>query len=379
MSSIWCFPGRELDSAGLRLQQTANLVADHTSRALDAVDIVLRDMAAERQGASATGIPGMPVVAGNSFPVITQSLFPTGSLWILDQQGELQHASSVFPVPQINEKDQPFFRPWLMAPPSSPMGLSSAAIRIATVSESPADWSTPGPIRGNRSSAARTRLLHRFLLGQSVSRRFRAILVNSRHQMLASCRPVDPTQQASFLGSDAVADSGWQGLSAGNWPELSDQRDRLPDCRCRTAQLPGTAGHRIASRNDGTSPWSRRALELGIFAGLATAVLPGGWLVRRQVAEQSQPTAALDENRRELEERIREATAELAFKKEEAERASTARAVSSPQRATTSRQPLHALSLFAADLQRQVKSGTPADWKGFGTNRRQYQRSRRIV
>ncbi|HNP05928.1 MAG TPA: hypothetical protein PKH67_13505, partial [Rhodocyclaceae bacterium] len=30
---------RELDSAGLRLQQTANLVADHTSRALDAVDI----------------------------------------------------------------------------------------------------------------------------------------------------------------------------------------------------------------------------------------------------------------------------------------------------------------------------------------------------
>lgn len=351
---------RELDSAGLRLQQTANLVADHTSRALDAVDIVLRDMAAELTGSQRDWHSWD---AGRGWEFISRhhskSLPQLGALWILDQQGELRHASSVFPVPQINEKDQPFFQaladgaPVVTYGPFVGRNSDRYSFGIARRLVDPL-----GQFAGIALAQLEPGYFTDFCWANRSVDDFEAILVNSRHQILASCRPVDPTQQASFLGSDAVATLAG-GALRGNWPELG--LTNVTGYQIAAVALPNYPELQvIASLPETTvlAPWSRRALELGIFAGLATAVLlSGGWLVRRQVAEQSQLTAALDENRRELEERIREATAELAFKKEEAERASTAKSRFLAAASHDLRQPLHALSLFAADLQRQVKSG----------------------
>ena len=76
---------------------------------------------------------------------------------------------------------------------------------------------------------------------------------------------------------------------------------------------------------------------------------------------------------------MRDATAELAYKKEEAERASTAKSRFRPRPATTCASPLHALSLFAADLQRQVNRATSPTCPGFPSRSRPPPASRRTA
>ena len=100
-------------------------------------------------------------------------------------------------------------------------------------------------------------------------------------------------------------------------------------------------------------------LVLGTLAALVTLVLlVSALLIRRQVREMANMTVELAASHNHLEERVQEATLELAGQKDEAERANTAKSRFLAAASHDLRQPLHALSLFSADLQRQVRSGT---------------------
>jgi signal transduction histidine kinase len=78
----------------------------------------------------------------------------------------------------------------------------------------------------------------------------------------------------------------------------------------------------------------------------------------RQFNDLRRLTAAIEGHRKKLEERIEQATADLLHEKDLAERANTAKSRFLAAASHDLRQPLHALSLFSADLQRQVRSGT---------------------
>jgi signal transduction histidine kinase len=95
---------------------------------------------------------------------------------------------------------------------------------------------------------------------------------------------------------------------------------------------------------------------------LVTAMLvAGGLLVRRQISELRAMADELAASRDQLEERVRAATAEISRQKDAAERASKAKSRFLAAASHDLRQPLHALSLFAADLQHRVRSGSSAD------------------
>lgn len=355
---------RDLEDGQQRLQHVATVVADHTSRSFEAVDVVLRDIVSDltnnhrqwRQWDAGEGWDYISQRHSRSLPQLRE-------LVLIDQEGNQRFISTYFPAPRISLRDRPYF-----------MALERGA-----------ETASFGPYVGRNSDRYTYGLARRIQDGLSrfsgvayatiepgyfpdfcwanrIADDFEAVLINARGQIVASCRPVDLTQQASILGSPVG-----ETLAAGRL------KDQVPEAglslvngiMVAVAPVPNYPDLRVLAllpQDASLAAWTRRATEFGLFAALVIAVLlAGGWLVRRQVAELSEVTAALDENRKHLEERVRDATAELAYKKEEAERASTAKSRFLAAASHDLRQPLHALSLFAADLQRQVKSGNVAD------------------
>ncbi len=349
---------RELREAQSRLSQVAVLVAEQTARSIDAVDLVLReltdDLARGRRDAASWH-------AGRGWELISQrparSLPQVRELLLIDADGA-QRQTSPHSAATLGERERGHL---------APLAAGAAFTTYGPFLAPPSDRYTYGLARrltdsaGNYGGVVAAHLEPAYFPEHCWANRlgdeFEAVLINSRRQIVASCRPVDPTRQASILGSDAAALA--DGQLADAW--LDGPQGSIGRWEVATSSVPGYPDLKVLAlmpRTAFLAPWSRRATEFGLFAGLVVSILlAGGWLVRRQVAELSQLTAALDENRRHLEERIREATAELAFKKEEAERASTAKSRFLAAASHDLRQPLHALSLFAADLQRQVRSG----------------------
>ncbi len=354
---------RDLEDGQRRLQHFTAMVADHTSRSLAAVDIVLRDMTTDLNSNHPNWRDWEP---SRGWEYIAQrhsrSLPQLRDLILFDDQGSQRFISTFFPAPRINVRDRPYFGELANGAEAATfgpyVGRNSGRYTYALARRLQDGLSR---FAGVAFAAIEPGYFPDFCWSNRLSDEFEAVLINAKGQIAASCRPVDLTRHASFLGSQAD-ETLMGGVLRGRLPAAGIAA--IDGLLVSVTPVPNFTDLSILAVMPEAAilaPWTRRALEFGLLAMLVIVVLlAGGWLVRRQIRELSQVTTALEEHRRHLEERVREATAELAYKKEEAERSSTAKSRFLAAASHDLRQPLHALSLFATDLQRQVKTGNLA-------------------
>lgn len=355
---------RDLTAGERRLQHFGIMMAEHTARTFEAVDVLLRetatDLSRNRHGwESWNPTKGWEYIAQRHSRAMPQ----VRDLILFDRYGNQRFISTYFPAPHINVKDRPYF----------------------TVLENGADSSTYGPYIGRNSGrytyaiarrivdengqfagaafgAMEPAYLQDFCWSNRLADDFETVLINTKGEIIASCRPTDLSRQSPILGAKA---SGV--LFAGKLPDeipgsgLSSSNGIL----LAVAPVPGFRDLRILSaipEETLLASWHNRLFELGTLALLvAVVLLVGALLVRRQVRELAGMTSELAASHEHLEDRIQEATHELAGQKNAAERANTAKSRFLAAASHDLRQPLHALSLFATDLQRQVTSGNTHD------------------
>jgi len=347
----------EINQAEQRLQHFSTMLAEHTDRSLAGVDILMREVARDLSlnrpdWQSWDDARGWEYIAERH----SRSLPQLRELIIFDARGDQRFVSTMFPPPAINVSDRPYFQALLAGAGSMNFGpfvtRNSGRYTFALtrrIQENGRDFA------GVVFAALELAYFQEFCWPIRLHDEFDAFMINSSGQVIASCRPADISASSPVVGRTIAAVLGQKEI--GVQPGVIRQQETLlaivglsglPELRI-VAMLPESAALGI---------WKQRLAEFGIFATVIVVILlSGGWLVRRQVIELATVSIKLRGHRRDLERRVRKATEELETQKAEAERASVAKSRFLAAASHDLRQPLHALSLFAADLQRQVSSG----------------------
>ncbi|MBL8421371.1 MAG: HAMP domain-containing histidine kinase, partial [Dechloromonas sp.] len=191
---------------------------------------------------------------------------------------------------------------------------------------------------------------------------FESVIINGRGQVVASCRPTELSKQSAILGAFAV--DALYGGRLRDWLPASGVA-RGNGLIASVAPVPDFADLNVLTvlpESSVLASWRSRLTQVGTLASIVVLILlAGGLLVRRQVRDMRALTDELATSRDQLEQRVQAATVELSLQKDQAEQSSRAKSRFLAAASHDLRQPLHALTLFAADLQRQVRSGTAAD------------------
>ncbi len=351
---------RDLEAGEIRLQHFAIMMAEHTARNLEAVDVLLRETATDlshnrHNWESWEANRGWEYIAQRHSRAMPQ----LRNLVIFDHLGNQRFISTLYPAPHFNIKDQPYFiklEDGAEAVTFGPyVGRNSGRYTYSIIRRLNSE---NGVFAGAILSAIEPTYLQDFCWSNRLTDDFETVLINAKGDIVASCRPTDISHQSPVIGAKAASV-----LFDGRVPEQIPNDGVLSANRLLSSAspVPGFSDLRIVSAIPERSlltAWRKRLFELCTLGLLVSIVLlVGAVLVRRQVREMATMTDALKASQEQLGERVREATRELAGQKDTAERANAAKSRFLAAASHDLRQPLHALSLFSADLQRQVRSG----------------------
>jgi signal transduction histidine kinase len=351
---------RDLAAGERRLQHFGIMMAEHTARTFEALDVLLRETSTDlsqnqRDWEKWDETRGWQYIAQRHSRAMPQ----LRDLIIFDRLGNQRYISTYFPAPKINVRDRPYFQALeggAEAATFGPyVGRNSGRYTYAIARRIN---SNGGSFAGAVFAAVEPDYLQDFCWSNRLSDDFEAVLTNAKGEIVASCRPSDLSRQSPIIGAAATtALFGGRlqgkipatGLASGNGLLIS------------VSPIPGFSDLRILTAIPEPTllaNWRSRMFELATLGLLVTVVLlVGAWLIRRQVREMADMTSELAASHDHLEERIQAATLELAGQKDTAERANKAKSRFLAAASHDLRQPLHALSLFATDLQRQVRDG----------------------
>ncbi len=197
---------RDIDTNERRLQHFSIMMAEHSARAFEGIDVLLRetslDLSHNRAGWETwAASKGWEYIAQRHSRALTQMR----DLIIFDRDGNQRFVSTYFPAPQINIKDRPYFQ----------------AIENGT------DAATWGPYIGRNSgrysyalarriidankrfagiafAAMEPGYMQEFCWANRLSDDFESVLINAKGQIVASCRPVDISRHSPVLGALAT-------------------------------------------------------------------------------------------------------------------------------------------------------------------------------
>ena len=353
---------RELDLGERRIQHFSIMLAEHTARTFEAVDILLREMAADLsnnhndwdQWESNRGWEYVAQRHSRSLPQLRD-------LAVFDREGNQRFISTYFPTPRLNASDHEYFRALEGGREAIAYGpfVGKLSGRY-TYSLARRINDNQRRFSGIAFAAIEPAYLQDFCWSNRLADDFETVLINSKGQIVASCRPSDISKESATIGSIAV-DTLYNGRLRGLLPETGIAQGQ--GLLLSMAPVPGFSDLRVLTVLPEASlliNWRSHLIELGTLALLVTSILlVGGLLVLRQIREMREITAELAASHETLETRVIEATAELSAQKDAAERANTAKSRFLAAASHDLRQPLHALSLFAADLQRKVRNAAP--------------------
>lgn len=351
---------QDIASSERRLQHFEVMMAEHTARSFEAVDVLLREMAADLSRNSAgwenwAAHKGWEYVAQRHSRAMPQ----LRNLIIFDRAGNQRFISTQYPPLPINIKDQPYFQAIEKGSDAANwgpyIGRNSGGYTYALARRI---VDADNGFAGIAFASLEPGYMQDFCWPNRLSDDFESVLINTQGQIVASCRPTDVSRQSPMMGAQAS-----KVLFAGQLHALVPEKgiSRGNGLLISVAPVPGFADLHILTvvpEKTLLANWHSRLLELGTLSLLVTIVLLiGAQLIRRQIREMAAMTAELAASHEHLEERIRAATLELAGEKDAAERANKAKSRFLAAASHDLRQPLHALSLFSADLLRQARSG----------------------
>jgi signal transduction histidine kinase len=351
---------RDLEAGERRLQHFGIMMAEHTARTFEALDVLLRETSTDlsqnqRDWEKWDPSRGWQYVAQRHSRAMPQ----LRDLIIFDRLGNQRYISTYFPAPKVNVRDRPYFQALeggAEAATFGPyIGRNSGRYTYAIARRVTGNG---GAFAGAIFAAVEPDYLQDFCWSNRLSDDFEAVLTNAKGEIVASCRPSDLSRQSPIIGA-AAARVLFNGNLQGKIPAtgLANGNGLL----ISVSPIPGFSDLRILTaipESTLLASWRSRMFELATLGLLVTLVLlVGAWLIRRQVREMADMTSELAASHDHLEERIRTATLELAGQKDTAERANKAKSRFLAAASHDLRQPLHALSLFATDLQRQVRDG----------------------